>query len=89
MFICESSLQFSAAHIVVEDYPWITRLEKTLFDVYLCAAYRCSNVELGPILGVTKKSVTPQFGSPSCCHLMMFVSKSGNLAEIYNVNRRL
>lgn len=48
MFICESSLQFSAAHIVDEDYPGIMRLEKMLFDVYLCTAYRCSNMELGP-----------------------------------------
>ena len=25
--------------------------KKTLFDVYLCTAYRCSNMELGPIMG--------------------------------------
>lgn len=62
MFICESSLQFSAAHIVDEDYPGIMRLEKTLFDVYLWTAYRCSNMELGPIMGgkyKREKSVTP------------------------------
>lgn len=53
MFICESSLQFSTAHIVDEDYPGIMGLEKKkkLFDVYLCTAYRCSNMELGPIMG--------------------------------------
>jgi len=62
MFICESSIQFSAAHIVDEDYPGIMRLEKTLFDVYLCTVYRCGNMELGPSLGgkyKCKKSVTP------------------------------
>lgn len=62
MFICESSLQFSAAHIVDEDYPGIMRLEKMLFDVYLCTAYRCSNMELGPIMGgkyKREKSVIP------------------------------
>lgn len=51
MFICEPSLQFSVAHIVDEDYPGIMRLEKTLFDVYLRMAYRCSNMELGLFMG--------------------------------------
>lgn len=54
MFICESSLQVSTAHIVDEDYPGImgfTKKKKKLFDVYLCLAYRCSNMELGPIMG--------------------------------------
>lgn len=62
MFICESSLQFSSAHIVDEDYPGIMRLEKMLFDVYLCMAYRCSNMELGPIMGgkyKCEKNITP------------------------------
>lgn len=53
MFICSSSLQFSTAHIVDEDYPGIMGLgkkkaHKLLFDVYLCMDYRCSNMELGP-----------------------------------------
>lgn len=68
MFICESSLQFSTAHIVDEDYPGIIglgRKKKTLFDVYLCTAYRCSYMELGPIksgkykCGGKKKKMSP------------------------------
>ena len=55
MFICESSPQFSSAHIIDEDYPGIMRLEKTVFDVYLCTAYRCSNKELGPIVAAKFK----------------------------------
>lgn len=93
MFICESSLQFSAAHIVDEDYPGIMRLgKKMLFDVYLCTAYRCSNMELGPIMGgkyQREKVSLPPSGSLSDCHLAIFISKSGILTDVYDANHRL
>lgn len=47
--------------------------------MYLCAAYRCSNMELGPIMSgkyKCEKTVTPTSppsGAPSGCHLVIFV----------------
>lgn len=90
-------LQFSTAHIVDDDYPGIMRLEKMLFDVYLCTAYRCRNMELGPIMGGKYKceknkkvSLLPLPSSfLSSCHLVIFISKSGNLTDVYDANHRL
>lgn len=65
-----------------------------LFDVYLCMAFRCSNMELGPIMSgkykCEKMSLPPPpSGSLSGCHLVIFISESGNLTDIYDANHRL
>ena len=58
-----------------------------LFDVYLCTAYRCSNMELGPIMGgkYQRQKVSP----PPSIWLPVRLSFSDIHFEKWNFNRRL
>lgn len=58
-------------------------LKKMLFDVYLCTAYRCGNMELGPVMG--GKSVPPT----SLIWLPVRLSSSNIHLQKWKLNRRL